>query len=71
MTSSNCTAGVVCTGLGISPHLVGDVYGVVKAYTTRVGVGPFPTELDNVSPDRTVHLSVVTFALSRPSARPV
>lgn len=49
VTSSNCTVGGVCTGLGIPPHYVGKVYGVVKAYTTRVGVGTFPTEQDNVS----------------------
>lgn len=45
VTSSNCTVGGVCTGLGIPPRLIGDVFGVVKAYTTRVGDGPFPTEL--------------------------
>lgn len=45
VTSSNCTAGGVCTGLGIPPTSIGDVVGVVKAYTTRVGQGPFPTEL--------------------------
>lgn len=45
VTSSNCTVGGACTGLGIPPSLVGDVVGVVKAYTTRVGAGPFPTEL--------------------------
>lgn len=44
VTSSNCSIGGVCTGLGIPPKLVGDVYGVVKAYTTRVGAGPFLTE---------------------------
>jgi len=44
VTSSNCSVGGVCTGLGIPPRLVGDVYGVVKAYTTRVGAGPFLTE---------------------------
>lgn len=44
VTSSNCSIGGVCTGLGIPPRLIGDVYGVVKAYTTRVGDGPFPTE---------------------------
>lgn len=44
VTSSNCSIGGVCTGLGIPPKNVGSVYGVVKAYTTRVGVGPFPTE---------------------------
>ena len=47
-TSSNCSVGGVCTGLGIPPRLVGDVYGVVKAYTTRVGAGPFLTEQLNV-----------------------
>ncbi|KAK7044274.1 hypothetical protein SK128_025055 [Halocaridina rubra] len=47
VTSSNCSVGGVCTGLGISPRYVGEVYGVVKAYTTRVGVGPFPTELSD------------------------
>ncbi|KAJ8952727.1 hypothetical protein NQ314_007478 [Rhamnusium bicolor] len=45
VTSSNCSIGGVCTGLGISPHRIGEVIGVVKAYTTRVGDGPFPTEL--------------------------
>lgn len=45
VTSSNCTVGGVCTGLGLPPALIGDVVGVVKAYTTRVGSGPFPTEL--------------------------
>lgn len=40
--------GGVCTGLGISPHRIGEVVGVVKAYTTRVGDGPFPTELHDV-----------------------
>lgn len=50
MTSSNCTVGGVCTGLGIPPQNIGDVYGVVKAYTTRVGIGAFPTEQINVSP---------------------
>uniref|UniRef100_A0A8C9ZXF8 Adenylosuccinate synthetase n=1 Tax=Sander lucioperca TaxID=283035 RepID=A0A8C9ZXF8_SANLU len=47
VTSSNCTVGGVCTGLGVPPSYVGRVYGVVKAYTTRVGVGAFPTEQDN------------------------
>ncbi|KAA3677502.1 adenylosuccinate synthase [Paragonimus westermani] len=45
VTSSNCTIGGVCTGLGLPPAQIGSVYGVVKAYTTRVGSGPFPTEL--------------------------
>jgi adenylosuccinate synthase len=49
VTSSNCSIGGVCTGLGLPPRVIGDVYGVVKAYTTRVGDGPFPTEQLNVS----------------------
>lgn len=49
VTSSNCSIGGVCTGLGIPPSVIGDVVGVVKAYTTRVGDGPFPTELKDVS----------------------
>ncbi|MGH0174708.1 UNVERIFIED_CONTAM: hypothetical protein FKN15_068545 [Acipenser sinensis] len=47
VTSSNCTVGGVCTGLGIPPLNIGEVYGVVKAYTTRVGIGAFPTEQNN------------------------
>jgi adenylosuccinate synthase len=43
-SSSTVTAGA-CTGLGISPHNIGEVYGIFKAYCTRVGSGPFPTEL--------------------------
>ncbi len=45
VSSSNGTIGGVCAGLGIAPRLVGGVLGVAKAYTTRVGGGPFPTEL--------------------------
>ncbi|XP_071053364.1 adenylosuccinate synthetase isoform X2 [Onthophagus taurus] len=45
VTSSNCSIGGVLTGLGLRPSSIGDVIGVVKAYTTRVGDGPFPTEL--------------------------
>uniref|UniRef100_D3TRK8 Adenylosuccinate synthetase n=1 Tax=Glossina morsitans morsitans TaxID=37546 RepID=D3TRK8_GLOMM len=44
VTSSNCCIGGVSTGLGFSPHKIGEIIGVVKAYTTRVGDGPFPTE---------------------------
>ena len=44
-TSSNTTIGSVLTGLGIGPRMIDEVIGVVKAYTTRVGAGPFPTEL--------------------------
>ena len=46
VTSSNASIGGVCTGLGIPPRAIGTVIGVVKAYTTRVGGGPFPTELE-------------------------
>lgn len=45
VTSSNTTAAGACTGLGIAPNRVKEVYGIFKAYTTRVGSGPFPTEL--------------------------
>ncbi|KAF8498359.1 Adenylosuccinate synthetase [Gautieria morchelliformis] len=45
VTSSSTSIGGVCTGLGIPPKLIGKTIGVVKAYTTRVGGGPFPTEL--------------------------
>ena len=45
VTSSNTTAAGACTGLGIAPNKIGDVFGIFKAYTTRVGSGPFPTEL--------------------------
>jgi adenylosuccinate synthase len=45
VTSSNMTAGGACTGTGIPPSAIGNVVGVAKAYTTRVGAGPFPTEL--------------------------
>ena len=47
VTSSNPTAGGVCTGTGMGPTTIDDVIGVTKAYLTRVGAGPFPTELDN------------------------
>jgi adenylosuccinate synthase len=45
VTSSNATAGGACTGTGVPPHKIDRVVGVMKAYTTRVGEGPFPTEL--------------------------
>ncbi|KAL4469341.1 hypothetical protein ABPG72_005977 [Tetrahymena utriculariae] len=47
VTSSNTSIGGVCTGLGIAPHHIETVIGIVKAYTTRVGEGPFPTELND------------------------
>ena len=45
VTSSNTTAAGACTGLGVAPRSIGEVIGIFKAYTTRVGSGPFPTEL--------------------------
>ncbi|MDA0325846.1 MAG: adenylosuccinate synthase [Bacteroidetes bacterium] len=45
VTSSNTTAAGACTGLGVAPNSIKDVIGIFKAYTTRVGSGPFPTEL--------------------------
>jgi len=48
VTSSSTTVGGICTGLGIPPRRIGKVIGVMKAYTTRVGGGPFPTEQLNV-----------------------
>lgn len=45
VTSSNTIAAGACTGLGVAPNKIGDVYGIFKAYCTRVGAGPFPTEL--------------------------
>ena len=48
VTSSSTTIGGLCTGLGIPPRRIGKVIGVIKAYTTRVGSGPFPTEQLNV-----------------------
>lgn len=45
VTSSNTTASGVCSGLGVSPSKIAEVYGIFKAYCTRVGSGPFPTEL--------------------------
>ena len=47
VTSSNTTAGGACTGTGLPPSSINHVIGVVKAYTTRVGEGPFPTELND------------------------
>jgi adenylosuccinate synthase len=49
VTSSNTTAGGACTGSGVPPHRIDRVLGVMKAYTTRVGEGPFPTENETIS----------------------
>ena len=45
VTSSNTICAGACSGLGVAPNMIGDVYGIMKAYCTRVGAGPFPTEL--------------------------
>jgi len=45
VTSSNTVAAGACTGMGVAPNKIGEVYGIFKAYCTRVGAGPFPTEL--------------------------
>jgi adenylosuccinate synthase len=47
VTSSNTIAGAACAGAGVGPRDIGEIWGVAKAYTTRVGAGPFPTELDD------------------------
>ncbi len=47
VTSSNPVAGAACVGAGVGPNSIDDVWGVAKAYATRVGAGPFPTELDD------------------------
>src|SRR5438445_2027803 len=52
VTSSNASIGGVCTGLGVGPRAIGAVIGVAKAYTTRVGEGPLPTELSGAMGNR-------------------
>lgn len=49
VTSSNTVTAGVCSGLGIAPSMIGEVIGILKAYCTRVGSGPFPTELDDAT----------------------
>lgn len=51
VTSSNTISAGVCSGLGVAPHTIGEVFGVFKAYCTRVGSGPFPTELMDANGD--------------------
>lgn len=52
VTSSNTTCAGACTGLGVAPGKIGEVYGIFKAYCTRVGAGPFPTELFDETGDK-------------------
>ena len=56
VTSSNTVCAGACTGLGIAPNRIGDVYGIFKAYCTRVGSGPFPTELFDETGDKICEL---------------
>lgn len=56
VTSSNPVAGAACAGAGIGPGAISDVLGVTKAYISRVGAGPFPTELDNEIGDRMIEI---------------
>lgn len=52
VTSSNTVCAGACTGLGVAPNRIGEVYGIFKAYCTRVGAGPFPTELFDETGDQ-------------------
>jgi adenylosuccinate synthase len=69
VTSSPTSIGGVCTGLGIPPQRIQKTIGVVKAYTTRVGAGPFPTEQLNVR-DPLVPLLTVGHRHTPPRSRP-
>lgn len=52
VSSSNTVSGGVCTGLGVAPNTIGEVFGIFKAYSTRVGSGPFPVELFDETGDK-------------------
>lgn len=52
VSSSNTVSGGVCTGLGVAPNAIGEVFGIFKAYSTRVGSGPFPVELFDETGDK-------------------
>lgn len=69
VTSSNPSVGSVLTGLGVSPNKLRGIYGTVKAYTTRVGEGPFPTEMDTAV-DIGKHLSSVGAEFGTTTGRP-
>jgi adenylosuccinate synthase len=70
VTSSNTTAGAASTGLGIGPKLIDEILGVVKAYTTRVGRGPLPTELLGAEGDRLRNLGAEFGATTGRPRRP-
>jgi adenylosuccinate synthase len=67
VTSSNTTAAGACTGLGIAPNKIQRVFGIFKAYTTRVGSGPFPTELFD---DNGKHMAKVGHEFGATTGRP-
>jgi adenylosuccinate synthase len=52
VSSSNTVSGGVCTGLGVAPNTIGEIFGIFKAYSTRVGSGPFPVELFDETGDK-------------------
>lgn len=70
VTSSNPSVGSVLTGLGVSPHKLRGIYGTVKAYCTRVGEGPFPTELPLVEGSAGLHFSQVGGEYGTTTGRP-
>ncbi len=70
VTSSNTTAGAAAAGVGIGPTRIDEVLGVVKAYTTRVGNGPLPTELEGEEADRLRHLGAEFGATTGRPRRP-
>jgi len=70
VTSSNPSIGSVLTGLGVSPHKLRGIYGTVKAYCTRVGEGPFPTELEMTPGSPGHHLSQVGAEYGTTTGRP-
>ena len=67
VTSSNPVAGAACIGAGVGPRDITDVWGITKAYSTRVGAGPFPTELDDEVGD---HLRSVGHEVGTTTGRP-
>ena len=66
-TSSNCVTGAACTGAGVAPQVFDEVIGIVKAYTTRVGTGPVPTELEDAAGK---HLQNVGHEVGATTGRP-
>lgn len=67
VTSSNTISAGACTGLGVSPRQIGEVFGIFKAYCTRVGSGPFPTELNDQTGER---LRTTGFEFGATTGRP-